>query len=823
MDRNIIDKFVNMGLNAFPLKTNSKVPIFTTKHLQTEKYTGKFPHTCNVGVMMGPISNNTFVLDLDDASLMADFSEYKGRTLITETGKGFHIWFRVDTRMPTTKRIDDKRGRHIDFQSTGTYVVIPPSYITPTENKKHEYPKSKQEGYYYEILSDHPIMTVKPEEIQQKLESLGFELKPKSHEEIKKGVSAGNRHHCTFAYACELLRRGIFGAALRKEIEELNQKHQPPMSSRDLDHILKSVLKYEGKNIQRVSEEIDNFEKENTPTHLTMQQIDASYEGKLIEFEALIIACGERKSYVVKANYQCPECHKIVSLKCNEFYEINVPKCKECSQRLELDRNTMQTDYIQRLRVQELLESAKFSSPIGFEGEIIGENVGNAFTGQKKTFTAKFRSIPQKDKYNVIVFEIIEMTDLEQTEGCMPTAEEKQRWNEVGGIFELMRDSIAPELYVDPTIKESLMLTGIGGCSINGKRDISHIALLGDGQTAKSDMLKHFYELIPGSGYVNGSNVSVAGLTIGMVKLHDGTMIPQGGILPTHTGKPVIFDELDKSDKTIHKSLYECMEQGIVSSGKTGTGTGQGIILPAECPILAAGNPIGGKFNPQLENNIMDNFNIEETLMGRFDIIFIVRDKNDPEIDDKIIDTITNYENIKDKLIQTDEIQRYFSYARSIKASIPVEVKDQIRLLFKKMRKINTMTSISIGPRQFLGLNRLVSASAAGHLRTEATMEDFALVERIIKQSFKSLNIDIEEGKVQGTHRKQKNNKEVAFREVWGKCQDEFGMVNEQEFVQALGQTDTFPGFKAVNEFQKYKTAGGVIIDTQMQRWRLVK
>ena len=828
MDADIIDKFKKMNLNVFPLRHETKIPLTKVEHLHHEKYDGSFPPSCNIGIMMGEVSGNVFVIDLDDTSLYEDWSEFHGKTFITESGKGYHIWFRTDALMPVTKRMNDKRGRHIDLQSSGTYVVAPTSFVIPEESKKYQYPPEKRNGFTYNIVCDMPILTVQPQDITSKLIELGCSVKSKSIDEISKGVGEGSRDHDTFAYTCAKLREGLMGEGLKKVVEELNQRHSPPLPQSDIDRIIKQAIKYEGHNIQLSVKKIQEFEAEGTPNILTMQEITPAFEGKMIQFDAMIIACGDRKSYIVEADYQCPvydkeegQCEEGHRLHCDEFYEIDIPKCNKHGVKWKLDRKTIVTDYIQRLKIQEFLDVAKFSSPISFEAEIVGTNVGKAFAGKRKSFVGKFRSVPQKDKYNVIVFEILEMTDLEQDEGCMPTEAEKDKWLSNDNIFGMMRDSIAPELYLNPTIKESLMLTAIGGKSLNGKREISHVALLGDAQTAKSDLLKTFHELIPGSGYVNGGNVSAAGLTIGMVKLHDNTMIPQGGVLPSHDGKPVIFDEIDKADKPIHKSLYECMEQGIVSSGKSGIGTGEGSLMSAKCSIMAGGNPIGGKFNPALENNIMDNFNLEETLTSRFDVMWIVRDQNSTEIDQKIIDTILNYENIKDDVIPKDELQRYFSYARTIKAEIPKEISDKIVSLFKKMRMINKITSISIGPRQFLGLNRLVTASAAAHLRHHANETDYYLVEKIIKESFGTLNIDLDECKVKGTLSKAKTTKQGKFKEIWNECKDEFDTVDEEEFKQKLGQSGLFTIFSAESEFQKYKKAGMIVIDNERQRWRM--
>ena len=110
---------------------------------------------------------------------------------------------------------------------------------------------------------------------------------------------------------------------------------------------------------------------------------------------------------------------------CDEYYNFIVPKCKKdkCSYKIE----SKETAYIQQLIIEEFLEEAKYSSPIVFNAEITDKEIGAAFMGQRKTLLARFRSIPDKSGRNVIVFDIDDMKDINQVEGCLPTDEELER------------------------------------------------------------------------------------------------------------------------------------------------------------------------------------------------------------------------------------------------------------------------------------------------------------------------------------------------------------------------------------------------------------
>jgi len=74
-------------------------------------------------------------------------------------------------------------------------------------------------------------------------------------------------------------------------------------------------------------------------------------------------------------------------------------------------------------------------------------------------------------------------------------------------------------------------------------------------------------------------------------------------------------------DDNTRNILHEAMEQQTVSVAKSG------IIctLNARTAILAAANPVQSKYNSKL--SIIDNIKLPPTLLSRFDLIYLVLDK----------------------------------------------------------------------------------------------------------------------------------------------------------------------------------------------------
>ena len=81
-------------------------------------------------------------------------------------------------------------------------------------------------------------------------------------------------------------------------------------------------------------------------------------------------------------------------------------------------------------------------------------------------------------------------------------------------------------------------------------------------------------------------------------------------------------------------AIHECMEQGRVTITKASINAS----LNARCSVLAAANPVYGRYDEY--KTPMENIGLQDSLLSRFDVIFILLDKNDEENDGKIADHI---------------------------------------------------------------------------------------------------------------------------------------------------------------------------------------
>lgn len=74
-------------------------------------------------------------------------------------------------------------------------------------------------------------------------------------------------------------------------------------------------------------------------------------------------------------------------------------------------------------------------------------------------------------------------------------------------------------------------------------------------------------------------------------------------------------------------SIHEAMEQQSISISKAGIIT----TLQARCSIVAAANPIRGRYNGSIP--FSQNVELTEPILSRFDVLCVVKDTVEPELD----------------------------------------------------------------------------------------------------------------------------------------------------------------------------------------------
>lgn len=473
---------------------------------------------------------------------------------------------------------------------------------------------------------------------------------------------------------------------------------------------------------------------------LSPRTLSSLYLGKLICVEGIITSCSICRPKIIKSvhfnNYKSSFVQKEYR---DSTMITKLPITNTVYPTRDTDGSILSTEYgmseyidYQTINLQEMPENAPCGQlPRSVECILSHDLVDTIKPGDRVKVYGIYKSLcfastefPNKFK-NILIANNIEQFKKRKTEEF------------IKGDFNInnVHKFIAPSIWGHDNIKKALALMLVGGNEVimkNGSKirgDIN-ILLIGDPSTAKSQLLRFIYNFNEISVATTGKGSSGVGLTAAVVIDKDtGDKRLEAGAMVLADRGIVCIDEFDKMNELDRVAIHEVMEQQTVTISKAGIHT----TLNARCSVLAAANPIFGIYKEDRKPS--ENIKLPESIMTRFDLIFVVLDKNDTSTDTLISDHVVKMHSNFLNLEEETKIGGFKEFIVSCKNSKPVLSRDASQLIIKEYTKLRQLKNkkeqiVSITPRMLETIIRLSTAHAK--LRCSSVVESVDIEEVIL-------------------------------------------------------------------------------------------
>lgn len=210
---------------------------------------------------------------------------------------------------------------------------------------------------------------------------------------------------------------------------------------------------------------------------------------------------------------------------------------------------------------------------------------------------------------------------------------------------------------------------------------------------------------------------------------------------------------VNEQDRT---SIHEAMEQQSISVSKAGIVTS----LQARCSVIAAANPIGGRYDSS--NTLADNVELTDPILQRFDILCVLQDTVDPVSDERLATFVTSSHmsavptrdvvsgkvelnatrgaTSRPGMIDQELLRKYIQYARTnVRPSLRNNAFDQEKVasLYVALRRESANSGgVPIAVRHVESIMRMAEAHAKMHLRDHVRDDDMDMSIKMMLESF---------------------------------------------------------------------------------------
>ncbi|KAL3990734.1 MCM2/3/5 family protein [Acanthocheilonema viteae] len=496
------------------------------------------------------------------------------------------------------------------------------------------------------------------------------------------------------------------------------------------------------------------FEGSFGDRHVNPRTLKSQFLGSMVCCEGIVTKCSALRPKVVRSVHYCPATKKTFERRYTDLTSYDTFPCSNVYPTEDENKNPLETEYglstyrdHQTFSMQELPEYAPPGQlPRSIDVVADDDLADSCKPGDRVRVIGLYRCLPNKQNG--------------YTSGSF-------RSIIISNNIQLLSKEMQPNFLPDDIKNIRKMSRQKNGSHIRG--DIN-ILLIGDPSVAKSQLLRYVLHTAPRAVATTGRGSSGVGLTAAVTTdIDSGERRLEAGAMVLADRGIVCIDEFDKMSDIDRTAIHEVMEQGRVTIAKAGIHAK----LNARCSVLAAANPVFGRYD--LFKTPMENIGMQDSLLSRFDLIFVLMDEHDQKQDNNIaghilklhqyrtpgepdgavlpmgadVETLTTFDmeevsttneiceknkdwcagKASDKLFTIQFVRKYIHMAKSVKPKLTEEASAYISECYAELRSFDTSKTdrertMPVTVRQLETLIRISTAMAKARLAKNVERSD---------------------------------------------------------------------------------------------------